>query len=182
MKKIFFVFILFFITNIFANTSIEKYTKLGKFKLNKTSLKEVLNTLGKTNIIKSGDAANSSTRINYFIKKDNYYITFNSSEMGGGDIITSFIIYKNAPKEPFKIIENLNLQLWEKLYIGIEKKEFLKIVKDLKKDKKTYFYEKNKRIKNINKDIDEENLLISFTPKFINNKLVKIEIYKVITY
>jgi len=87
----------------------EKYTQLFGFHLNKSTLTDVQTKLGEVPVISDGDASESSHRINYYFKKDNCYITFDSGEMGGGIYITSFTLSIGKPHEKYLVKDSVNL-------------------------------------------------------------------------
>jgi len=98
-----------FSTQIFSDddTTGTIFTELLKFELEKDSINTILKKNGQTIIYKDGDASESSTRINYFIKNENCYVTFDSGEMGGGDIVTCFILRAKNNGEDSKPISDL---------------------------------------------------------------------------
>ena len=105
------------------------FTKLYGVALEKTTIEEAKLLLGRTKEYQDGDAALSSHRINYFIKKDNLYITFDSGEMDGGEKIGSFTISLIPLKEKWAINGDVSLSKMDLfgIHLGMSKYDFLKL-------------------------------------------------------
>jgi hypothetical protein len=83
----------------------EAYTSFFGLHIEDSTINECISKFGDTKIIGSGDAATSSTRINYYFKDENSFVTFNSGEMGGGENITDVTV-SNQCKEKYRVISN----------------------------------------------------------------------------
>jgi len=133
MKNKIIILFIFLLTNCNAQYSFDStgrvFSKLYGVKLEKATINEVQRLLGDAEIYQDGDAASSSTRVNYFIKKDNLYIVFDSGEMGGGVIINSFNISLIPVKEKYTINSRVSMSRkdLQGIHLGMSKIDFFKI-------------------------------------------------------
>ena len=95
---------------------------LGK-DLEKTKLVDIQNSFGRTIKYKSGDAAESEARLNYFLPKEGAYLVFASGAMGGGEILTHARLEKKISEPFLKIPLGLNPGDFCGVRIGDSKKQ-----------------------------------------------------------
>jgi hypothetical protein len=208
------ILFLILFTNCCAQQSFDTtgraFTQLYGVTLEETTIEKAQSLLGSTKEYRDGDAALSSHRINYFIKKDNLYITFDAGEMGGGKRITSFRLSITPLKEKYTTNTKVFLSKTDLfgIRLGMSKYKFFKMFPnqyimdtskqeyskmdflDRKKpDRFIYFYNKMPMKK---KDIEYfhiENLQDAFygesidmIPTFKRDSLVKLDIGKTTSY
>ncbi len=124
---------LFLFTNCYSQQSFDStgrvFTKLYGIVLEKTTIKEAQKLLGRTKEYQDGDAASSSHRINYFIKKDDLYLTFDSGEMDGGETIGSFTFSLKQLKEKYVVNGKVFLSKTDLfgIRLGMSKYDFFKL-------------------------------------------------------
>ncbi|MBC7489026.1 MAG: hypothetical protein H7240_02460 [Glaciimonas sp.] len=185
-----------------AQSDGSQFTSFASFQLGKVTLAQVAKSIGHTKVIETGDAGEYVAKICY--RTPNGIIYFLSGEMGGPDHeLLGFGIGINDNKQPCaKYLENLvpkTLNL-AGVQLGQTKKEFARIVEtSVRWEKNTgRAYIESKRpmssveINRFPEDVKQSILAgsaqnyfdvgISIIGTFTNNKLSKIEVWKVETY
>ena len=190
-------YFIFLLLNIGVYDAIEnhdrryQYVRLFDFELERNKLSDILVRLGYSEIYRSGDASFASTRIHYYCAKESTYITFNSSEVGGGIYITEFILSKYKPngEESFKTLNDLRFQVKDigGLRLGLSRNTISTILGEKTKITRAKaekeFYRRIKATENKSKKINAVEIyfdeLISITCTFTEDRVTKIEIIKV---
>lgn len=177
---------------IFDNTG-RSYTKFMGLELEKSTIADCIAKYGDTKLIKAGDGACSSTRLNYYIKNENTYITFDSGEMGSDKYITSVILSNKKPAEAYKVIDKYQFSKTDfgKIRIGMKREEIINSFKSLiwnNEVGEVWYLNKIPmplKVKNALK-VDEkyalydENIVLRFY--FLNGILSKYSVIKVTSY
>lgn len=214
MKYISLILFIILFTNCCAqhtfDTTGRAFAQLYNVVLEETTIEKAQKLLGSAEEYRDGDAALSSHRINYHIKKDNLHITFDAGEIGGGEKITSFHIAINPLKEKYTINTDMFLSKTDLfgIRLGMSKYEFFKMFPnqyimdsskqeynktdflDCKKpDRFVHFYNKLQMKK---KDIEYfhiENFQdafydesISMIPTFKSDSLIELDVSKTTSY
>ncbi len=172
---------------VFDSTKIS-LTHLCGIKLEESKISDCFNRFGETKIYTSGDAGEYSKRFHYHFLKENSYVTFDITEMGGHTTVLVFIVNSEKPNEKFKTINDFefNKDDVSGIRLGQTFKDVkVKLGKDVKTDKNkltvSYWYKipineyKNHFTNTMNapKGINECDLIVSFTGYFKNGKLNK---------
>ena len=185
-----------------AQSDEPNFTSFGKFQLGKITLSEVVKAVGPAKIIKTGDAGESKAEICYRIPEGIIY--FLSGEMGGQDHeLLGFAISINDSKQQCaNYPENITPKMLHlgDLKLGQTKKEFARVVGVNVRWRKNIGRAYIERKRNMNTvDIDKfpeevkQSILVGSTQNyfdvgisivgtFVNNKLTKVEVWKVETY
>ena len=101
MKNILLILIfIFYASSIYANEAHEQYLSLMGFTVEESSLLNIRKKLGKAEIVRTGDAADSLSVLCYVSSENNTTVTFESGEMGGSDLLLSFSVKSNMDDAP----------------------------------------------------------------------------------
>jgi hypothetical protein len=180
--------------NARASEKGDQYSELLGIKLEQSKLSEVVNSLGVTKLFKSGDASESSKRLNYYFPNEKTYVTFDVCEMGGDSTITLFHLSNKAPMEEFRNVPGTKFSMRDigKLRIGMGKKEFCKnlaLARSCEGDSiAEYFLDSipmtQKEMEKINLPSDQRamwDIGIGVMGKFRENKLSDLYLSKTVT-
>lgn len=103
----------------------ERFTKLGAFQLNESTLDDVRKSLGYTPINEFGDAGGYTAEICYFIKNRRIFLVFSSGELGGTNhLILNITTGADRPKSKVQCKEiAVSATALNGLDIGISKQK-----------------------------------------------------------
>lgn len=202
LRILFLVIVICFADVSVAQSDGSQFTSFANFQLGKMTLTQVAKNLGHTKVIESGDAGEYEAKICYRTPKGTIY--FLSGEMGGQDheLLGFGIAINDNQQVCAKFPENLtpktlNLAGFQ---LGQTKKEFAHVVETNVRWEKNIgrAYIESKRpmspveINKFPEDVKKSILAgtaqnyfdvgISIVGTFTNNKLSKVEVWKVETY
>jgi hypothetical protein len=182
-----------FPSNIIIDNTGRIYAHFMGLQLEKSTINDCQNKFGNIKIIKDGDAANSSTRVNYYFEDEKSLVTFDSGEMGGGKFITSVIVSNIKTKEQYRNVDNYKFSNGDfgNIRLGLKQEIITNLFKNIKWNNAVAEVWHLNKIPIPPKDIKEmkiedknacydENIVLRFY--FSNKILTKFSIIKVTSY